>query len=418
MITNSASVSKESRGIGFRTISVIVAVLIAFSVTVSTLAYASAYSVVTVTDGEKSVDVSVDSEDPYEIVNLAGFELDVNDKLDLSDYDETNGGTISIERAKVIRVEDNGAISYFIGYDNTLAELLKKSGIVINKGDDLGFSTAREIFDGMRVFIKRAFTVSITVDGKTEKLCIARGNVSDALKKAGVEVDENDIVVPSLDTELHGFTEIKVSRVDFETREEKQTVEYETKIIPAADMYIDEEEIVTAGKNGEKVLVYKDKYIDGVFTETTLDSEKITTEPVAEVKKVGTKKRAVLSAYKNTAQPMSELAVPADLELDANGIPVDFKYTVEGKATAYTGDPATASGRTPMPGHIAVDPKEFPYGTELYVVSADGSYVYGYCIAADTGGFVKMGNTDIDLYMANRDMCYDWGNREVIIYVL
>jgi 3D (Asp-Asp-Asp) domain-containing protein len=71
-----------------------------------------------------------------------------------------------------------------------------------------------------------------------------------------------------------------------------------------------------------------------------------------------------------------------------------------------------------MPGHIAVDPKEFPYGTELYVVSADGSYVYGYCIAADTGGFVKMGNTDIDLYMANKDMCYDWGNREVIIYVL
>jgi 3D (Asp-Asp-Asp) domain-containing protein len=88
------------------------------------------------------------------------------------------------------------------------------------------------------------------------------------------------------------------------------------------------------------------------------------------------------------------------------------------KATAYTGDPATASGRKPMPGHIAVDPKEYPYGTELYVVSADGSYVYGYCIAADTGGFVKMGNTDIDLYMDNEDMCNDWGNRGVKIYVL
>ena len=71
-----------------------------------------------------------------------------------------------------------------------------------------------------------------------------------------------------------------------------------------------------------------------------------------------------------------------------------------------------------MPGHIAVDPKEFPYGTELYVVSADGSYVYGYCIAADTGGFVSMGNTDIDLYMDNEQMCRDWGNRGVKIYVL
>ena len=99
MITNSTSVSKESRGIGFRVISVIVAILIAFSVTVSTLAYASAYSAVTVTDGEKSVDVSVDSDDPYEIVKLAGFELDANDELDLSDYTEGEGGTITIDSA-------------------------------------------------------------------------------------------------------------------------------------------------------------------------------------------------------------------------------------------------------------------------------------------------------------------------------
>ena len=52
------------------------------------------------------------------------------------------------------------------------------------------------------------------------------------------------------------------------------------------------------------------------------------------------------------------------------------------------------------------------------IVSADGKYVYGYCVAADTGGFVKMGNTDVDLYMDNEDMCYDWGNRNIKIYVL
>lgn len=418
MITNSASVSIGSRKISFRIISLLVAILVAFSVTVSTLAYASAYSAVTVTDGEESVELSVGTDDPYEIVKLAGFDLDANDELDLSDYTEGEGGTIVIERAKVVRVEDNGSISYFIGYDSTLAELLKKSGVILNSGDELGFSSAKEIFDGMKIFIKRAFTVSIEVDGKIEKFCIARGTVADALEKAGVDVGEDDIVVPSLETELNGFTQIKIRRVNCEFREEVQTIKYETKIVPVANMYIDESEIVTKGENGEKVIVYKDKYIDGEFIETTVDEEKITKEPVNEVKRVGTKKRAVLSAYKNSTQPMSELDVPADLELDENGIPVNYEYCVEGKATAYTGDPATASGRKPMPGHIAVDPKEFPYGTELYVVSADGSYVYGYCIAADTGGFVKRGNTDIDLYMANKDMCYDWGNREVKIYVL
>ena len=418
MITNSASVSVRSRKISFRVISAFVAALVALSVTVSTLAVASAYTQVTVTDGEESVDVSVDTTDPREIVKLAGFTLGANDELDLSEYTENEGGTIAIERAKIIRVEDNGSIAYFVGYNDTLAEVLSKSGVVLNSGDDVGENTAKKIFDGMRVFIKRAFTVSVDADGLTQKLCIAKGTVADALEKAGISVSKDDIVSPSLDTVLHGFTQITISRVSYEFREETEVIKYETKTVPSADMYIDESEIVTAGKNGEKTVVYSEKYVDGELSETAVSEERIEKEPVTEVKKVGTKKREVLSAFKNTSYPISDLAVPSDLKLDKNGIPVDYAYCVEGKATAYTGDTATASGRTPMPGYIAVDPKEFPYGTELYVVSADGSYVYGYCIAADTGGFVKKGNTDIDLYMDNKDMCMDWGNRGVKIYVL
>lgn len=149
-----------------------------------------------------------------------------------------------------------------------------------------------------------------------------------------------------------------------------------------------------------------------IFSKTTPE-EKETKNPENNADDFST-----LSAYKNTDNAISELTPPDTLELDENGVPVDYEYCIEGKATAYTGDPATASGRVPMPGHIAVDPNEIPYGTELYVVSADGDYVYGYCIAADTGGFVSTGNTDIDLYMDNEEMCYDWGNRPVKIYVL
>ena len=125
-----------------------------------------------------------------------------------------------------------------------------------------------------------------------------------------------------------------------------------------------------------------------------------------------------LDKYKNTYIPISELEVPDDVKVDSKGRPKNYSYKYEAKATAYTGDAYTASGRKPMAGHIAVDPNEFPYGTELYITSADGKYVYGYCVAADTGGFVKMGNTDVDLYFNTEDMCYDWGNRDIIIYVL
>ena len=250
-----------------------------------------------------------------------------------------------------------------------------------------------------------------------------RSKASDANKKHGISdmfgfVPENGFAFLSLDDIPEGETTVRFFRVTYKTVNETITVPYETVEVSDNTLYEGEEKIVTKGVNGEKKIIRTDKYFDGEFKQNLYFKETVLSEAVNEVKKVGTKQRATLAAFKNNDAPISDLKVPSDLKLDKNGIPVDYAYCVSGKATAYTGDPATASGRKPMPGHIAVDPKEFPYGTELYVVSADGSYVYGYCIAADTGGFVKMGNTDIDLYMDNRQMCRDWGNRNVKIYVL
>lgn len=98
--------------------------------------------------------------------------------------------------------------------------------------------------------------------------------------------------------------------------------------------------------------------------------------------------------------------------------PKNYKRIVDGTATAYYGGTGTASGRKPMPGHIAVNPKQFPYGTELYIVSLDGKFVYGYCIAADTGGFAKRNSCTVDLYMNTYEECCAWGYRGVRIYVL
>lgn len=274
------------------------------------------------------------------------------------------------------------------------------------------------LFGVFGAFFKNASSVNVESDGESQNVIYSKGTVADAIDRAGITLNGNDIVLPSLDTKLDGLTNIRILRVKYKTISETVSVPFETETVPCDDMFIGEEEILIKGIEGEKQVFRTCKYVDGEYEETIFSKEKVVSEPVTEVKKVGTKQRVTLASFKNSDAPISDLNVPSDLKLDKNGIPVDYAYCVSGKATAYTGDPATASGRTPMPGHIAVDPKEFPYGTELYVVSADGSYVYGYCIAADTGGFVKMGNTDIDLYMDNEDMCCDWGNRNVKIYVL
>ena len=65
---------------------------------------------------------------------------------------------------------------------------------------------------------------------------------------------------------------------------------------------------------------------------------------------------------------------------------------------------------------MAVDPKVIPLGTKMYIVSADGEYLYGYCVAEDTGGAIQ-GNI-VDLFFNTYEECIQFGRRDVLIYIL
>ncbi len=117
--------------------------------------------------------------------------------------------------------------------------------------------------------------------------------------------------------------------------------------------------------------------------------------------------------------PISQMQMPESLTFDENGVPENYLYCIEGKATAYYGGSMTATGSPTRPGVVAVDPREIPYGTEMWIVSADGRYVYGFARAEDTGGFIYWENgATVDLYMNSYADCCVWGWRGVKIYIL
>ena len=116
---------------------------------------------------------------------------------------------------------------------------------------------------------------------------------------------------------------------------------------------------------------------------------------------------------------MSVLSPSSAIELDANGNPVNYKSkkTVRATAYTYTGNNC-ATGVAPKPGYIAVNPNVIPYGTKMYIKTADGSFIYGYAVAADTGGFVKNYPNGVDLFMTTKSACVNFGVRNVEIYIL
>ena len=76
----------------------------------------------------------------------------------------------------------------------------------------------------------------------------------------------------------------------------------------------------------------------------------------------------------------------------------------------------TYSGTPARVGAIAVDPNIIPLGSKLYIVSEDGQYVYGYCVAEDTGSAIK--GYAVDLYYNYYDECIQFGRRDVTVYVI
>ncbi len=252
--------------------------------------------------------------------------------------------------------------------------------------------------DGNVLTVYRAFPVEVTADHKTQTIQFAYGTVQDVLKKAGIVLADSDTVSPSLTAKVRKPSEITVTRIRFQEHKKLESVPFRTVTVESAYMKAGEKKVEQEGKNGTKQITYKDKVVDGEVVETTKVSETVTVKPVLKVITEGSR---IVQSYTAANVPKQAVAV------------------INGYATAYTSKPGalTASGLPAAVGRVAVNPKQIPYGSELFIVAEDG-HTYGYAIAADTGGFVKMGNAIIDLYYNSEQQCRDWGHRKVNIYVL
>ncbi|MEE0991538.1 MAG: 3D domain-containing protein [Bacteroidales bacterium] len=151
------------------------------------------------------------------------------------------------------------------------------------------------------------------------------------------------------------------------------------------------------------------------------ENEEKTTQKATEPKKDDVNTGNEKEDNKNAVKTISPLDF--NVELDENGIPKNYSQKLTGRATAYCstepGGNHTATGKVAQVGYIAVNPKIIPYGTKMYIKTADNRYIYGCAVAEDTGGFINWSNPPIaDLYFDTEAECYQFGVRNIEIYIL
>ncbi len=404
-----------------RVLLLVMAVL--FFLSGTAFAVPSAMYDVTIYDGEKVVVVTTAETDASEILEKEGITVNeaYGDSVSYANFTGHDGSAIIIKRGVKVAINSFDGTSHTVYASGTVKDAIDAAGITFPEGTALNYSSDTILENGMTIEVYGIYDVVIEADGKKIKKSVSGKNVADALSMAGVTLEGEDFTEPSVETELKNNMKISVMRVVLKEREKNEVIKYETEYKYNDSVYEDSRKVLKQGVNGSKAVVYEDCYINGKLSTSKVISETVIKEPVNTIVEVGTKERPV-KVYPSTlpvGKPISEMANPSYLKIGNDGIPTSYSSVINAKATAYCiPGGITSTGKRAQTGYIAVDPKEIPYGTEMYIVSADGRYVYGYCIAADTGSYIYDVDWTVDLFMNSEAQCVNWGRRDIIIYVL
>jgi uncharacterized protein YabE (DUF348 family)/3D (Asp-Asp-Asp) domain-containing protein len=311
---------------------------------------------------------------------------------------------LTVANNRIVIYEDDQVYTRYTSYSD-LEDILAEQKILIGANDDYTFSGFEE--NEGELIIKHAFPVMVTADGQSRLLDMTGGTVADALAQAGITCNEDDLINVPLDENVQSGSSIVINRVTYKTFEVTEEIPYET-VRPEGECPENQRETkVVSGKVGEKLVTKQTRYVDGFEKETTVLSETVVKEPVTEVFEFRNK----VSWGGSVLQYDSD-----DLVLDENGIPVNYKYKITGKATAYS---ALGKPTKLVPGCVAMDLSRFPKGTKLYIRTPSGSYVYGYSKVADTGAFVSNGSgVLVDLFFNTYEESVRFGAKTVDVYVL
>ena len=262
-----------------------------------------------------------------------------------------------------------------------------------------------------KVKIAYGFPVYITRGDETKTVTFLGGTVKEALKKAGYNPDKYDFTEPSLDTVIEETTYIDYTDIDYVKTTKTETIKHGTKKIASEKLKKGVTKLASKGKDGVKKVTTVEKTVNGVSTKVK-ETVKVLSKPVAA-------KMYISQKDVPKKKPISTLSPDMEIKLDKNGVPVEYKSKLTVRATAYTHTGHRCStGVKTRPGYIAVNPKVIPYGTEMYIKTADGKYIYGYAVAADTGGFVRRHPTGVDLFFDTEAECRKFGVRNAEIYIL
>lgn len=314
--------------------------------------------------------------------------------------------------AKTYVITDGDRVVTYTSFATDPARVLGQAGVRLNRFDSFTTESGGSVDT---ITVRRAAEVTVHYHGKIMKTTSQDETAGELLDRLELEVSGEDVLSHDLSASVSQGMELRVDQVV--TEETLYTAAIPREVIRRTDSTLPKgtEQVTVPGEDGEKLCVARVTYVNGEESERELLSEQVTKPAVAEVVAVGTgEEPTAVDPYKMPVIGDGYILLPTGEMLTYT-----HKDTVQ--ATAYTHtdvgcDLLTATQTTVHRGTVAVDPRFVPYGTRMFIVANDGSYVYGLAVAEDCGGDIKRDR--MDLYLPTYQECIEFGRRRCTVYFL
>jgi uncharacterized protein YabE (DUF348 family) len=222
-----------------------------------------------------------------------------------ADTSITNGQTIVYKRGRLLHLNVDGTPKSVWTTAPTVNVALAALGFT--QQDFVSVSrSARLPLGATSLVLRKPKPVVVLHDHQRRPVLTTDATVGQVLSDLDISLRKHDRLSPLMAAPITPHMTIVVTRVFIKRVVEHQAIDYTVITHKDSSMYNDQSDVVTAGVEGSRKVVYSATYVNGTFAHRTLVNSVVVRQPVDEVKNVGTKSRpAPKPAASSAAVPSS-----------------------------------------------------------------------------------------------------------------